>query len=705
MGIIGSIRKHSWVAVLLVGIAIIAFILGDLTKNNRGIPDMGSVNGEVLSRQRFDELVERAETNYKMQQQVAQVPSEVQSRIRESVWAEFVEETLFEEQAGKLGLQVTPNELGDMYTGKFIHPLLRQYFTNPQTGIYDTLGVRRTLENLSAMDTAQRLQWVEVEQAVKKDRMQQKYASLILSGFYMPKALAEKVAAYTKEVSNVRVVAMPFQSVSDDEVTLGDADYKKYYDEHKNEFRVAEELRDVEFIVYPVNPTAQDLADIEAGIQKTWAEFQTIEEAEIPYFVNGESHRSYDSSYVKASSFKAPLDAQIEAASAGTMIEPAIVGNEWMMAKVLATAMRPDSLRASYIMVLSEEAQAPQITTRSKERAKQLADSVMALLNGNKMTFEQALEQFSDDPQKAENKGDLNWVPDGAYGFFNEQVVNTPVGQSFVVADPRGIGYMVIKVTDKTPATKKYRVALITREIEPSKATNDAVYTAAHKFASQNRTLKSFEASAQQENLQVRSDRLNAMSESLSGVKNAREIVRWAFNKETQMGAVADQVYECDGAYVVAALKEVYTKGFATLEQVRPLVEQDVRREKKAELQLARAEEAAKVAKDINSFAAKINTTVDTIDSVAYGSNYFGKFGMEPKVLSVIAATKSGMTSPIKGASAVYTVQVDGKAPAEGMDANLMKTQLEQGYRNKVRQITEVLRQKANIVDTRNEHF
>lgn len=705
MGIIGSIRKHSWVAVLLVGIAIIAFILGDLTKNNRGIPDMGSVNGEVMSRQRFDELVERAETNYKMQQQVAQVPSEVQSRIRESVWAEFVEETLFEEQAGKLGLQVTPNELGDMYTGKFIHPLLRQYFTNPQTGIYDTLGVRRTLENLSAMDTAQRLQWVEVEQAVKKDRMQQKYASLILSGFYMPKALAEKVAAYTKEVSNVRVVAMPFQSVSDDEVTLGDADYKKYYDEHKNEFRVAEELRDVEFIVYPVNPTAQDLADIEAGIQKTWAEFQTIEEAEIPYFVNGESHRSYDSSYVKASSFKAPLDAQIEAASAGTMIEPAIVGNEWMMAKVLATAMRPDSLRASYIMVLSEEAQAPQITTRSKERAKQLADSVMALLNGNKMTFEQALEQFSDDPQKAENKGDLNWVPDGAYGFFNEQVVNTPVGQSFVVADPRGIGYMVIKVTDKTPATKKYRVALITREIEPSKATNDAVYTAAHKFASQNRTLKSFEASAQQENLQVRSDRLNAMSESLSGVKNAREIVRWAFNKETQMGAVADQVYECDGAYVVAALKEVYTKGFATLEQVRPLVEQDVRREKKAELQLARAEEAAKVAKDINSFATKINTTVDTIDSVAYGSNYFGKFGMEPKVLSVIAATKSGMTSPIKGASAVYTVQVDGKAPAEGMDANLMKTQLEQGYRNKVRQITEVLRQKATIVDTRNEHF
>ena len=703
MGIIGSIRKHSWIAVALVGIAIIAFILGDLTKNNRGIPDMGKVNGETMSRQRFDELVERAENNYKMQQQVAQVPSEMQSRIRESVWSEFVEETLFEEQAKELGLQVTPGELGDMYTGKFIHPYLRQYFTNPQTGVYDTIAVRRTLENFTSMDTTQRMQWVELEKAVKKDRMQQKYASLILSGFYMPKALAEKIAVYNQEVSNVRVAAQPFQSVSDDEVTVADADYKNYYEEHKAEFRVPEEFRDVEFIVYPVNPTPQDLADIQAGVEKTWEEFQTIENEEIPFFVNGESHRSYDSSYVKASSFRAPFDAQIEAAAPGSFIAPAIVSNEWMMAKVMGTAVRPDSLRASYIFVLNEKA-GSQTTTRSDAQAKKLADSVSALLNSNRISFEEALEQFSDDPQKAENKGDLNWVTDGGYTFFNEQVVNTPVGQSFVVADPREIGYLVIKVTDKTPASKKYRVALITREIVPSKATNDAVYTTAHKFASQNRTLKSFEAGAQQENLQMRSARIGLMSESLAGVSGAREIVRWAFNKETQLGAVTDQVYECDGNYVIAVLKDVFKKGYATFDQVRPMIEQDVRREKKAELLMARAEEAVKAAKDINSIAVKLNVAVDTLDSVAF-NGYFGKFGMEPKVLSVIAATKSGLTHPIKGASAIYTVQVDNKAKVDGPDSNLVRAQMEQGYRNKVRQITEVLRMKANIEDNRNEHF
>ena len=97
MGIIGSIRKHSGWAVAIVGIAILAFILGDLTKNNGGIPDVGKVNGEVLTSQRFNEKVAEMENNYKMQQQTTQVPAEMENQIREQVWAQFVHESLMEE--------------------------------------------------------------------------------------------------------------------------------------------------------------------------------------------------------------------------------------------------------------------------------------------------------------------------------------------------------------------------------------------------------------------------------------------------------------------------------------------------------------------------------------------------------------------------------------------------------------------------------
>ena len=672
MGIIGSIRKHSGWAVAIVGIAILAFILGDLTKNNGGIPDVGKVNGEVLTSQRFNEKVAEMENNYKMQQQTTQVPAEMENQIREQVWAQFVDESLMEEQTAKLGLRVTPAEVNDMYTGHFIHPYVRQSFTDPQTGQFDVRFVNQFIENFDQIDTMRRMQWVELEKYCKTDREQQKYSTLINSGFYMPKALASKVAEYAGTVANVRVVTMPFSSVSDDEATVADADYEKYYNEHKAEFRVREELRDLDFIAFPVNPTPQDLADIQEQVNKTWAEFQTVPADEVAFFVNAESDRSYDSTYKRANTFKAPFDEQIAASKDGDMLAPVMAGNEWMMAKVISSAVRPDSLRASVVYILNQNAGGN--IMRSDAQAKSLADSVLALLNGNKITFEQAVEQFSDDPQKGETKGDMDWQLDGGYGFLNEELVNRPVGSCFVFEHPQGVGYFLVKVTDKTKAEKKYRVALITREIAASAATNRAVYNEANRFAGQNRNITDFTAAAQQQNLQVRSARVTMMSNNLSGIGNARSIVQWAYNEDTKVGAVADQVYECDGMFVVVALKDVFKKGFATLEQVRPMIEQAVRLDKKAEVLMARADEAVKAAKDITSIAMKLNTAVDTIDSVSFADYYFDRYGMEPKV---------------------------HRAAADGQ----VTMQLEQGYRSKARMASQVLREQAKIVDQRNKFF
>lgn len=702
MGIIGSIRKHSGWAVAIVGIAILAFILGDLTKNNGGIPDVGKVNGEVLTSQRFNEKVAEMENNYKVQQQTTQVPAEMENQIREQVWAQFVDESLMEEQAAKLGLRVSPAEVNDMFTGRFIHPYVRQSFTDPQSGQFDVRFVSQFIENFDQLDTMRRMQWVELEKYCKTDREQQKYSTLINAGFYMPKALAAKVAEYAGTVANVRVVSMPFSSVSDDEAAVADADYEKYYNEHKAEFRVREELRDLEFIAFPVNPTQQDLADIQEQVNKVWAEFQTVPADEVAFFVNAESDRSYDSSYRRANTFKAPFDEQIAAAKDGDMLAPVMAGNEWMMAKVISSAVRPDSLRASVVYILNQNAGGN--IMRSDAQAKSLADSVLALVNGNKMTFEQAVEQFSDDPQKGETKGDMDWQLDGGYGFLNEELVNRPVGSCFVFEHPQGVGYFLVKVTDKTKAEKKYRVALITREIAASAATNRAVYNEANRFAGQNRNITDFTAAAQQQNLQVRNARVTMMSNNLSGIGNARSIVQWAYNEDTKVGAVADQVYECDGMFVVVALKDVFKKGFATLEQVRPMIEQAVRLDKKGELLMARADEAVKAAQDITSIAVKLNTTVDTIDSVSFADYYFDRYGMEPKVQAAISAKKSGLVGPVKGASGVYMVQIDSKAPRAAADGQVTM-QLEQGYRSKARMASQVLREQAKIVDQRNKFF
>ena len=705
MGIIGSIRKHSWIAVAVVGAAIIAFIIGDLTKNNRGIPDMGKINGSTITYQRFNELIEETENNYMRQQGISQIPADVEYQLRDQVWQTLVGETLTDEQFEKLGLTVSPAELNDMYVGTFIHPYLRQSFTDPKTGQYQTEAIQYYVDNFDDLDTAQRMQWVELEKAVKADRKQQKYSALISRGMYMPNNIAKQLVAMGNKVSNAYAINLPYQSVSDQEITLTDEDYQKYYKEHKAEFRIREALRDIEYIVYPVVPTAQDLANIQADVEKTWGEFQTVDPEELIFFVNAESDRSYDSSYRKATEFGSPLDSAIMAAGEGTLISPRKVGNEWVMAKVLKVANRPDSMRASIIYIYNEKAGGN--ITRSDEQAKLLADSVLNIVRSGSMSFEEAVNQYSEDPQKANNNGDLQWQLDGNFGFLNEDIYNNPEGNAFIAKFPNEVGYMVVKVTGKTPLHKKYRVAAITRTIAASENTSRNVYNNANRFAGNNRTYAEMIATAQAENLQVRSGRINSMSYSLPGINNARNIIQWAFNEKTEAGDVADQIFEADDMFIVAALKEVYNPGFATLEQVRSSIENSVRIEKKAELLKARLEEAKQANANLTAIAAKMSVAIDTLDSISFNDYYLGKYGMEPKVqAAIVAAQPNTLIGPIQGANGVYMINVNTKVDNPvPEDVATVRSRKENVFMQGLRGIQQVLKDHAKIIDQRNKFF
>ena len=705
MGAIGTIRKHSWIAVVIVGVAIVAFIIGDLTKNNNQMPDLGRIGNSTITYQHFNNLVEEQEDGYKRQYNLSQVPAEMQTRIRESVWQQLVGETLTDAEFAKMGLTVSPAEVNDMYQGTFIHPELRQYFTNPQTGEYDLRTVEYYITNIETLDTATRLQWAQMEKSVKKSRCQQKYSSLIAGGFYMPKTLAGQIAQLSNTVTNANIVSLPYQTVAEEEVALTDADYEKYYKAHKNEYRVREEQREIEFILYPIMPTQKDLADIQADVEKVWGEFQEQDPDELVFFVNAESDRSYDSSYRRADEFASPMDSAIRNAAEGSFISPRMVGNEWQMAKVLKIENRPDSMRASTIYIFNERVGGT--ITRGDEQAKQLADSVKTLVTSGAMSFEEAVNQFSDDPQKANNKGDMDWQLDGSFGFLNEKMIESPEGSVFVMQHPSEVGYFVVKVTGKTTPHRKYRVATITRNINASETTTRNIYNEANRFAGNNRTLSAMTSAAQAENLQVRSALVYAMSQNLSRINNARSIVQWAFNEKTETGAVADQIFEVEDYYIVAALKDVYKVGYKTLEQARPEMENMVRIEKKAEILKERANEAKKDCTELAVIAGKVGSTVDTLDSVAFNDYFLGKFGMEPKVQAAIAATTGNdIVGPLQGANGVYLMQVTGKADnPKAVDAESIRSQYQMTYRQKVGGVLVVLMDNTKIVDQRNKFF
>lgn len=702
MAIIGTIRKHSGIAVAVVGIAIVAFIIGDVFKRQSSIPDFAEIDGETVLNTYFEQKVQEEEERLKRQQGIDQIPSDKTFEFREQVWNQILEEKIYGKQLEALGIVVSQAELSDMYLGEFIHPFLKQQFTDPATGIYNAQVVKQYVQNFDKLKPEDQLQWTDIEQYVSKSRLYEKYNMLLAKSFYTPKAIAEKVVAMGAKSVDARVVALSPQTITDDQIKLTDADYEKYYNEHKKMFK-QENSRDIDFVQFPVIPTQKDLAEIESKFMESWEEFQTVEDEYAGAFVNQISDVWYDSSYVKPSAFlsMAPLDTLVSQSAAGSFIEPRLIGNKWVMAKVLKAENRPDSLRASAIIILNNKAEG---ISRSEAEAKSLTDSVENLIKSGKMTFEEAVASFSDDPTKGDNQGDMKWTTDGGYGFLNEKIVESPEGTVFTYERPDKVGYYIVKVTGKTEASKKYRVALVINEIKASKETYDAAYQKANAFLSKVATHDAFVATAQKENLMVRnSDFTPSNVKSLQGVSEAREIVRWAFNEERQAGEVSETIYESDDNYIVASLKEIREKGYATLDQVKVYIEPMVKQEKRIEMLAEKAEKAMASTKDIDALAAQLGSSVDSVMGVNFNGYGFGNYGPEMKAIGTLAATtKAGMLKPIKGDYNVYIVNVDAvNQNPEVLDAKLMAQQMEMENTQKLRTLFDVLKDKVEIKDNR----
>ena len=705
MGIIGNIRKHSWIAVTIVGIAIIAFIIGDLQKNRKQVA-FAKLDGEEVTYDYFNSRVLQREEDYNMRGNSSYA-------FKESIWQEIVQERLLGKEMEALGVVVTDAEVSDMYVGRFIHPSLQQQFTNPQTGVYDRQGISNYVRQIESMpDTSMaKVQWLKFQEQVREDRQRNKYVSLLQYGMYMPKAIAEKIAEISAKQSDVRVAGMLYSQNSDIQVELTDADYQKYFDSHKKElnrdiFRMDNrEQREVAYAVFTAQPSQSDIAEIESEVNSWWSEMQEMDENSVIDFVN--MHGGYDSMFVSSDVFATPLDSIVKSSHSGSEIAPIIVPSmtrdgynrhaygEYVMGKVLKTEMRPDSLRISLILIPSQNYH--QSITRTPEQAAHLRDSAMASIKAG-MPFEAAVAAFSID---STNGGDQDWQLDGAYGILNEDIVHHNVGDVFDKELPNNAGYFIVKVTGKSASKMKYRVALAQKVITPSTDTEKDVRDRANQFASQFSTCQAMIEGAQSQNVQMRSALLISMSDSLTGFANTRDAVRWAFNEKTVSGAVSGEIYNSDYSYIVVGLREVYVPNQLTLDQARPLIENRVRLEKLGEQLVAKASDAANGTNDINTIAAKLNVSIDTIAGVTFGG-YLGRNGMEPKATAAIAAKNdTGIIGPIQGANGVYVISVDSNTKAEKNDAESIRQRYENTGMNGLNYLIPVLQSRIKIVDNR----
>jgi peptidyl-prolyl cis-trans isomerase D len=711
MAIIGRIRKHSGLVILFVGVAIAAFVIGDFGKKRvRGTNDIGSVNGEAIPYTDYSAKVEEMIQMQKDNTQKDKITDEDTYNIRQSTWNNLVKELIMGDEYSTLGLTVTSDELFDQIQGKNPHRYILQYFKDPKTGIYDPSLVLNYLKNLDQMEPKNKEQWLRFEKAIKDDRLQTKFNNLISKAYYLPKAFLEKEYTDQNRALLIRSLAAPASLIPDADVKLTDADYQKYYDENKAFFYQEEATRDADYVLFEVKPSDIDRKKITEDAMSLYQEFTNSPDP--VSFAKANSDEKYDSTFKKKGTLTGTLDSVCFKSVPGTFIPPFEFNNAWYMGKLLASEERPDTMKATHILVsFAGSVLQDEKIKRTKEQAKSRADSLFELLKKSPDKIKEFALKFSDYPTAKDDTGTIKAIVDGDPNyalFFNEGMKlkpNDPKAGMKVIET--AAGYSVFKLTFKSKPIKKVQVAVLERKIEPSNQTFQDTYLQASAFAGQNTSAAAFDKAVTAKGFsKSTAQSIREMDNFIMGLSSAREIVRWVYSENTKIGDVSP-VFDLTGKYAVAILTGITDKGFIPLDKMKDKIKQGVTSDKKLEMLAGKIKKSMAVNKDLYALAKEYATKVDT-SAQTFGGFGNTAIGRDFVVAGLLWSLKKGtLEGPLTGKYNVYVVVVDDiKEPAKQENFAALQNQLGSGFSNRViNGLFEAIKKTIKIQDSRAKFY
>ncbi|MCD4745460.1 MAG: SurA N-terminal domain-containing protein [Bacteroidales bacterium] len=704
MALIGKIRKQSGLLVIIIGVALAAFVLGDFLKpgSGRSSNDIGEIDGENIPIREFNIKVEKNEEIQKQNQQTDNLPADEIFKIKQQTWQQIVQGIIMDKEYNELGIVVSSDELFDQVQGENPHAYILQYFKDPQTNQYDPQLVRNYLKNLDRMEPEAKQQWLVFEKAIKDDRLRNKYKNLISKAYYMPDTFLIKDFDEKKTKAKIRLLAVKFNTIPDSVITITQDDFEEFYDEYKYKYK-RKESRDINYVIFKVTPSSEDRKKTKQEVFKIYDEFKKAEN--IPMFVNANSDIRYDSTFYKEGTLPVQMDSIMFNSPVETFVDPYVENNAWHMAKLIDIQFRPDSMKASHILIsfIGAFRANPEVNI-TKEQALEIADSLHAVIKKSPNNLEQIAKIMSDDPSAKENSGEMDWFADGTMlPPFNDAVLNGKVGDIVLVETM--FGYHIIKITGKQKPVRKVRVAIIDRTIEPSNQTFQETYANASEFASENKTEEAFEKAAVDLGTNMRTaENLLKMGYKIPGITYPRSIIRWAYSDDLTEGSVSP-VFDMDGDYVVAMIKVIREKGLTPLEQLKEIIEPFIKKEKKGDIIVEKLNASLSKSKNIYKIAKEYDTNVDTLDAITFNSRNIGVYGNESDVIGKIFSLKKGIiTKPIKGNNAAFILVIDDiTEPKDSEDHTIYKNQLLVGFKSKVNNNSylTVLEDITDIIDNR----
>lgn len=707
MATLQKIRTRAGLLVaIVIGISLAAFILGDMLQSSSSIfqrnrMEIGEINGESIQYPDFQKQVEELGEIYKQNTQQSQLDENNWVQVREQTWQNNVRNIVMKDVFDDLGIEVSSEELFDMIQGQNLHPIIQQLFRDPNTGQVDRSAVVRFLKGLETqVAPEQRNYWLYLEKQIVDERTQSKYSNMVAKGLYVTTPEAQSSIVAKNKSINFDYVALNLSSVSDSSVVVTDNDLKAYFNKNKELYK-QEKQRKIEYITYPVKPSAADYKDAENWIVDIKSDFETA--SDNIQFVNSNSDVVFNDTWHKKETLPENIGTWIfdENAPINAVFGPYFENETYTLAKIHAVEMLPDSVEARHILL--------RVNTQEELAAMQaLADSLKTVIEkgGN---FAALANQYSSDQGSAIAGGDLGWFGRGQMVKpFEEAAFSNSKNEVKVVISQFGIH--IVQTTNRSALTKQVQVAYLVRNVVPSTRTYQDTYALASKFAGENTNAEAFETAVVAEKLNKRVVTVGENERQIVGLENARTLIKSAY--ETEVGNIVmttqgSPIFELGDNFVIAVLTEATEEGLATLEDVKPRVQLSVLKEKKTEYLMEKAKTALQGKNDLQAVAGELNTTVKNAANVDFNAYSIPGLGMEPAVIgTVVSMDVDKISAPVAGNNGVYIVKVTSISQMGNEDVENEKLRLAQNLVVRASsQAYEAQREASEIIDKRSNFY
>jgi peptidyl-prolyl cis-trans isomerase D len=697
MAVIGKIRKQSTILLIAIGGAMVLFVLGDLFTSGSTFfagpnDEVGEIDGKKVSIKEFEMRMAQAVQN----RFGGNVDEETRVQLRDQIWDEIVRENVIAPQMEELGLSVSDQELFYVIKNDPQNPILRSYFSNPQTGrLYQqfanpdgTINSDRVIayfQNVLNGDPSQDenvLQAQQSFQVLKKNLrssiLDEKYASLLGKSIYATSLEIEKKSEESSKSMSISYAAKYFNEMDDSKYEPTESEMKSYYSENKNEarFKQEEPLRSLQYVTFEVLPTADDTNRLRTELEEVKKAFSYAEDDTL--FVNENSDTPFNIRWTTGTNLPQGMDSLVMNASKDSIFGPYRNENKFELLKVKDFKQAPDSVKASHILLSAE-----QVDTAT---ARQRLDSLRTVIREND-NFAQLASQYSMDGSRTKG-GDLGWFAEG------QMVPAFSNGDMPIVASQYGMH--LIKITDQTDDVKKALVAIIDNMIEPGERTFQDVYAEASSFAINNNNADKFMENGEKFGI-AKAPSVRPNDRTLMGIEGSREIVQWAYGAE--VGAVSD-VFDLQDQYVVALLSEVREKGILPFDLVKDNVKLAVLNQKKT----SAAKEMVENNQDLESIAQKWDGIVQQSEPFTFADFTISGIGVEPKIQGTAYALQpKSVSEPIEGQRAVYVIRLDN---TQKVPSSVTRSSIEQRYSRRAGvSAKNAIKENAQIEDNRAQFY